>query len=881
MADTKVRGDEAGANVARTIIRTPDQRLRVFVSSTLYELAEERAAAREAITKLRFTPVLFELGARPHPPRELYRAYLDQSHIFVAIYWQRYGWIAPDMDISGLEDEYQLSGRRPKLIYIKEPAPEREPRLTALIDQIIQDSHASFRPFANAVELRDLLENDLALLLSERFETFAPEGAAVEAASSSNLPVSTTSVVGREQDVVVVHDLLAEAAVRLVTLTGPGGIGKTRLALEVAGKLLSAFEDGVFLVELANVADPPAVAQTIAYTLGLKEAQDRSILESLHAYLKDRQMLLVLDNFEQVLAAAPLLADLLKASPRLEMLVTSRTLLHLYGEHEYPVPPLALPDLKATARTGTVEELSAYSSVALFVQRARAAKPSFQLTDETAPVVARICVLLDGLPLAIELAAARVKVFSPHVLLQRLDNRLALLTGGARELTPRQQTMRGAIEWSWSLLDAEERSLFARLGVFAGGFSVEAAEVVGSPGDALILDALVSLVDKSFLRQVEWCDDGIPAEPRFVMLGTLREYALEQLRAMGAEEDVRRKHAHYFVRFADQAQAELGDAREEALAARMEEDHENFRAALRWALEPGGDLTLALRLSSVLWPLWATRGYLSEGRAILTETLERTRGFGDGLNHFRAAAAFGSGNLAWAQGDLVSARTFTEESLALRRNLGDVRGVAASLNNLGLVLRDLGDVGAARSVTEESLALRRELGDARGVGWALHNLGALARMEGDYARARSLAEEALALRRSKGNRYGVAASLGSLAKIARDEGDFAKAKKLALESLQIRRDLGDTQGIANCLEIVGEVTRRQGDGTRAVRFFAFSARLREVLQAPLPPAERLRYEQSLAQVRAEMGESAFQAAWAAGRAMTLEQAARAVAEGPG
>ncbi len=351
MADTKARGDEAGADAAgagtgRTIIRTPDQRLRVFVSSTLYELAEERAAAREAISKLRFTPVLFELGARPHPPRDLYRAYLEQSHIFVAIYWQRYGWIAPDMDISGLEDEYRLSGRRPKLIYIKEPAPQREPRLAAMIDQIIQDSHASFRPFANAEELRDLLENDLALLLSERFETFAPEGAAVEAASPSNLPVSTTSVVGREQDVVVVRDLLADAAVRLVTLTGPGGIGKTRLALEVAGKLLSAFEDGVFLVELAHVADPAAVAPTIAYALGLKEAQDRSIVESLHAYLKDRQMLLVLDNFEQVVSAAPLLADLLKAAPRLEMLVTSRTLLHLYGEHEYPVPPLALPDVK-------------------------------------------------------------------------------------------------------------------------------------------------------------------------------------------------------------------------------------------------------------------------------------------------------------------------------------------------------------------------------------------------------------------------------------------------------------------------------------------------------------------------------------------------------
>src|SRR5215472_14091662 len=462
----------AAGTTASQVIRTPDQRVRVFVSSTLDELAPERAAAREAITELRLTPVLFESGARPYPPRELYRAYLEQSDIFVGLYWQRYGWVAPSMQVSGLEDEYQLAGEKPKLIYVKTPAPEREPRLQALLDRIRAEDTASYQKFATPDDLRDRLANDLAQLLTERF-TSPPETAVP--ARPAPVPAPRSPLIDREQEVALVRNLLQRTDVGLVTLTGPGGVGKTRLAIEVAADLASQFADGTAFISLASLTDPELVEPTMARALQVSEANGQSIDERLREYLRPRELLLLLDNTEQLLAAAPLATQVLDAAPRLKLLVTSREPLRVRDERVVPVLPLALPD---TDHLPDLDTLVRVPAVALFVERVREVQPAFALTADNAPAIAEICRRLDGLPLALELAAARSTVLSPEALLARLAHSLPLLTYGARDVPERQQTLRNTIAWSYDLLAESEQALFRRLAVFAGGFTLEAVQAI-------------------------------------------------------------------------------------------------------------------------------------------------------------------------------------------------------------------------------------------------------------------------------------------------------------------------------------------------------------------------------------------------------------------
>jgi predicted ATPase len=493
------------------VIRTPDQRIRVFVSSTLQELAPERAAAREAITRLRLIPVMFETGARPHPPRELYRAYLEQSHIFIGIYWQRYGWVAPDMSISGLEDEFVLSEEKPRLLYMKKPATEREARLQEMLKRIEQEGKASYRYFSTPEELRDLIENDLALLLTERFEAaVAPSthqqavparvpgvSQGVEAppplrsSPRTNLPVQRSPLIGRQRELQEVTDLLMREDTGLLTLTGPGGTGKSRLGLQVAADLQDRFPDGVYLIPLAPITEPGMVVPAIARVLGLREAAGVSMLEALQSYVRGKRLLLILDNFEQVVTAAPLVADLMQVSRSLKLLVTSRVPLHLLDERQYPVPPLELPD---RAQIGDLQKLSQSAAVQLFIQRTLEVKPDFEVTDQNAAAVVEICYRLDGLPLAIELAAARSRILTPQAMLLRLQNRLRLLTGGGRDAPARQQTLRGTIEWSHDLLDTEERELFRRLSVFQGGCTLETIEAVCNVDDDLST-ASVNILD--------------------------------------------------------------------------------------------------------------------------------------------------------------------------------------------------------------------------------------------------------------------------------------------------------------------------------------------------------------------------------------------------
>jgi predicted ATPase len=606
------------------LIRTPDQRLRVFVSSTLQEVVDERKAAREAIEHLRLAPVMFELGARPHPPKDLYRAYLDQSDIFIGIYWQKYGWVAPDMDISGLEDEWRLSGDKPKLIYIKAPAPDREARLKDLLARIKGDDRVSYKPFATADELRELIENDLALMLAERFDLSSRQSrlASVPATPTtvpSNLPGMPGHLIGRAPELQEIKQRLAQT--RLLTLLGPGGTGKTRLALQAASELRADFEDRVYFVDLATSRDAGSVLAAIGRTVGLRETSDKSLRDELKAQIKNQKMLSLLDNFEQVTIAAPAMAELLRDCPELKLLVTSREALRVRGESVFPVPPLSLP--RHEGKTPSLEQVAQCEAVQLFVERAQAVKPGFQLTHENAQAVAEICARLDGLPLPIELATARLNIFTPQALSERLGNRLKLLRGGARDLPARQQTLNDTIDWSYELLDAGEQRLFALLAVFSGA-TFEAVEAVASQirhfedSRLDIFDGVSSLADRSLIRQIEQPQ----GESRLQMLETIREFASARL-----EEDhefsaaAHRAHAIYFAEFTQGQWIDLtGEARDTALR-KLTVDLDNINSAWRyWAAE--GNLEQLGKFIDSLWLLYDARGWYHATVELTTDLLK-------------------------------------------------------------------------------------------------------------------------------------------------------------------------------------------------------------------------------------------------------------------
>jgi predicted ATPase len=725
---------------------------------------------------------------------------------------------------------------------------------------------------------------------------------------ASNLPVQRTAFIGRIRELDAVKELLLREDVRLVTLTGPGGIGKTRLGLQAAGEMADRFQGGVHFVSLAAVNDPSLIPAAINQTLGVRETKGQTPHQVLKEFLKNLShtpLLVLLDNFEHLISGATMVAELLTEFPSLKALVTSRAALHVYGEHEIPVPPLALPDSKSALSLKTISQ---YPAVSLFIQRACAVKPDFEVTEDSMRIVSEICARLDGLPLAIELAAARVKLLSPSVMLTRLESCLQLLTGGARDLPARHQTLRAAMDWSYQLLTPDEQKLFRRLSVFVGGCTLEAVEAVCNAKEDLGLDPLdgiASMVDKSLVQRVEQAE----GESRFTMLGTIREYGIQQLAESKEDDLTRRAHAAYCLVLAEEGGSDDAGAEKTEWLKRMDAERDNFRAALEW-LTQTGNAEWGLRLGASLFRYWEVREQLTEGRDWLARLLNMkgaaTR------NKARSRGLFAAGVLAAEQGDYNSSCKHHEEGLEIARELNDKWSVAVSLNALAIVTRDKGDLassdplfeenlamwrelgdrvaiaravsnlanhrttqgeyGLARSLYAESFAIFRELGDRTGAAWSLNHQGDAARAQGDAAAARSLYEESLATFRELGDRWGIASALADLGNLACEQKDYSAAHSSYSESIKIFQELDHKRGMARLLECFASSAAVQRRPKRALRLAGAASALRRTLGAPLPPSEQAKLESNLEPARQMLSATAGSAAWTEGWITPVEKA---------
>jgi predicted ATPase len=678
----------------------------------------------------------------------------------------------------------------------------------ALLYAILHETPAPLDEAECPPALQQMLDRALAKDPAARYQNAGELLAALQALDAPErpgpaaaLPVYLTSFVGREREITQGRAILRTA--RLVTLTGPPGTGKTRLATRLAAELAGEFRDGAVFVTLAAITDATLFPSALAQALGVRVTWPRPLLEGIATHLREKHLLLVLDNFEQIVQAADQVRALVAACPRLTLLVTSRAPLRLSGEREFPIPPLACPEPDAL---GSVEAAVAAEATALFVERAAAIQPDFHLNPQNTAAVAEICRRLDGLPLAIELAAARVKVLPPQALLTRLGKRLDLLKGGPRDLPSRHQTLRQAIAWSYDLLDPDGQTLLRRLSVFTGGQTLEAAEAVaGSDIAGGVLEGLASLVDKNLLRQ-ETQSDG---EPRFTMLETIRDFGLECLVAAGEEAGVRGAHRDFYLGLVERASADLTGPQQVAWLDQLAREHENLRLAIEWSLA-AGDWEPAERLAAGLWRFWLVRGHLSEGR----DRLQYLLAVSPAPSPRRPRLLTAAGTLAHNQGDYAAARSFYEESLALSRARGDEATVAGTLNDLGWVAWRQGDYAAARALSEEALALHRRLGDRRGTAHALNNLGWVAHHQGDYAAAAAFHRESLVLREQSGDMRGIGFALTSLGWAIGRQGDVAEAARLLDRAGDLLREVGERQLLAFA-EAIGALVRRDAGEPRA------------------------------------------------------------------
>lgn len=825
-------------------IRTADQRLRVFISSTLRELAPEREAARDAIERLHLTPVMFEQGARPHPPRPLYRAYLQQSAVFVGIYWQRYGWVAPGTDISGLEDEWLLSEGKPRLVYVKQPAPEQEPRMKELLGQVMDQ--ASFKMFETSEELRELLGNDIAHLLSERFEPLDPPPAPDLADRRTPLPVPLTRLVGRAGDIEELVAMLDMTDVRLLTLAGVGGIGKSRLALEVARRFAEAKPGSVVFVDLTTVSDPELLPRALASALGVTQEVDRPLMQTITDALRRRPALLVLDNFEQIAAAAPQMTELLGDCAEVNALVTSRVPLEVRGERRYHVRPLPSQD-----------------AVQLFVNRARDAKPAFRLTADNSKAVEELCGRLDGLPLALELAAARIPLLGPQALLERLGTRLDLADGADHR--ERQRTLRATLDWSHDLLDEHSRRLFALLAVFSGGWTLEAAEYVcARDGAPDVLQGLASLVDMG-LVSIDERDEG---EPRFRMLETVREYAGERLLESAERESVRRRHAEYFERLCEQASQNFYGPAQKTWFARLDADLDNVRALMPWALE-SDQPTLAAHAFGVIWIYWWLRGLIRELLGMMDDLSPLLAG---APPEVRAEVALSRGGPRFLTGDLEAAHRHLREAIEMATESGNEPIRAAAQTTLAGALDYETESEEQQALLADALATCRRITWPWGVAFVQLQWGAMLIRGERASEAVEPLSEALAIARRLEDESLTLLLLNVLGAALVFEYDLDRGREVLIEGAAVCRRAGSPEGFAYCLEAFSGLAYRQRNLEVAATLLGAGRAIRDHISILVWPLLEPIQQQLTEWVRRRLGDEKFDEAYATGRLLKPEDA---------
>ncbi|MEJ2635559.1 MAG: DUF4062 domain-containing protein [Calditrichia bacterium] len=878
------------------------------MSSTLKEMAAEREAARQAIANLRLSPVMFELGASPHLAQDLYRAYLEQSHIFLGIYGEEYGWVAPGQKMSGLEEEYHLAKDKPKLIYITRPAPNRDSRLQHMLRTIRDKEGISYKYFTTPEELHELIQNDLALLLTESFESMPPESISAEAIDiRPDLPKPPTPIIGREKEIKKIRELLLNDAIRLVTLTGPGGSGKTRLSIEAARRLPDQFDE-IYFVELAAITDPQLLASGIAQSLGIREAGAKSTKTLLIEQLAAKKILLVLDNFEQIISGALFIAEILEKCRQAKLLITSRVILHIRGERNFPVPPLPFPDLNGDSK---FEVISQYASVQLFYQRAQSIKPDFTMDEKSASAIAEICRRLDGLPLAIELAAARTRLFPPAEMLARLDKRLPILTGGSRDLPERQRTMRNAIAWSYELLDPGTAVLFRRLAVFAGGFTIEAAETVTNFDNAIPLDifeAIENLLDNNLLlaRKQQGSE-----EQRFELMETIREYAIEKLEESGEQAKSEQQHAEYFAQLSGTAEPFYRSGERMKWLAKMEADLDNIRAVLSRSLTARISAETGVRLAGKLGWFWHLRGHLSEGRGWTESILALPMVKRDpGL---RAAALFPAGGLAWSQsdyeasvkylgesvklfrqtanklwqiqslvllagaiasiGDYKKSYDFANEAVELAKSINDRWGEAYSLYWLGdILILKTGNISEAKNLYEKSLSIYSDLNDPWGEAEAKGHIGIAAIFQMDYEAARINFEKSLAYMKVIRDEWAIARGLSGLGYALFYSQETEQAKSYFRKALFHWDELGNKAGIQMCLAGMARIAVEEGRLERAVTLYGAAPDPVRIVGILLAHTNNFEYRELITSLRSKMGADAWQQAYQQGNSMSLRQA---------